>query len=374
MRKTRRRQKAGKTVSIDSLVAGSRKGPLTMAIAAAMLGSGLVACTEQWDVEGVPPVAGDTSPYMQALHAEYITLAKAERAEQDWQDTAHFVAQARRVAGGEDPGPEPLDGRNLPSGGLEELTAARQQLMTYLDAGVRDTMPEAAAGAVGGFDCWMQEQEEGHQPEDIAACRVKFNQAMAVLAQQPIAKKPTRKTLFVLLPDEDGAVGEVLVDQDGKKALLDEAYEAVEAAPDRSGLDNTFIAEDTLVTENFDAAIRAHPLTPREFTVFFDFASSAISSEAGSVLAAISEDLTKRQAAEIIIRGHADRAGSNAFNKQLSATRADTVFAAIKDKITGKDGKVVDVSLEPMGEEAPIVQTADGVPEPQNRRVEVVIR
>ena len=55
-----------------------------------------------------------------------------------------------------------------------DLTAARARLMAALDAGGREVAPEHAAGAQGGFDCWMQEQEEDLQPADIEACKKAF--------------------------------------------------------------------------------------------------------------------------------------------------------------------------------------------------------
>ncbi|MGB0671727.1 MAG: OmpA family protein, partial [Rhodospirillales bacterium] len=57
-----------------------------------------------------------------------------------------------------------------------------KRLVAALVGGGIDKAPKDAAMAQAMFDCWMQEQEENFQPEDIAACRKNFEMAMAALA------------------------------------------------------------------------------------------------------------------------------------------------------------------------------------------------
>src|SRR3546814_7146483 len=59
------------------------------------------------------------------------------------------------------------------------LTSSRERLMAVLAAGAAQSDPTQAAEAQVAFDCWMQEQEENFQPDDIAACRDRFEAAMA---------------------------------------------------------------------------------------------------------------------------------------------------------------------------------------------------
>ena len=54
--------------------------------------------------------------------------------------------------------------------------------------GAGKSKPEQAAKAQAMFDCWLQEQEEGDQPEDIAACRSAFEAAMKGLGGKAAAK------------------------------------------------------------------------------------------------------------------------------------------------------------------------------------------
>ena len=68
-----------------------------------------------------------------------------------------------------------------------------------------------------------------------------------------------------------------------------------------------------------------------------------------------------------MLAGHADKSGSDSYNVGLSQRRADSVRAYL----AGKGIPETAMSTEAFGESRPLVETADGVREPQNRRVEI---
>jgi OmpA-OmpF porin, OOP family len=69
-----------------------------------------------------------------------------------------------------------------------------------------------------------------------------------------------------------------------------------------------------------------------------------------------------------VIAGHADRSGPEAYNQALSERRAQSVAQAL-----GQRGiPTSTMRVQGHGEADPRVRTADGVREPQNRRVEIV--
>src|SRR3546814_13032520 len=70
------------------------------------------------------------------------------------------------------------------------LTSSRERLMAVLAAGAAQSDPTQAAEAQVAFDCWMQEQAENFQPDDIAACRDRFEAAMAGLEREPAPTPP----------------------------------------------------------------------------------------------------------------------------------------------------------------------------------------
>jgi len=68
-----------------------------------------------------------------------------------------------------------------------------------------------------------------------------------------------------------------------------------------------------------------------------------------------------------MIAGHTDRSGSDQYNMGLSQRRADAVRAYLAGHGI-PDGVM---TTQAFGESRPLVETADGVREPQNRRVEI---
>ena len=107
--------------------------------------------------------------------------------------------------------------------------------------------------------------------------------------------------------------------------------------------------------------------SPGPFIVFFEWNKSDITPEAGSIL---DNAVTQYQTcgnAQVMLAGHADKSGSASYNVGLSQRRADSVKAYLTSKAI-PDGVI---STEAFGESRPRVDTADGVREVQNRRVEV---
>ncbi|MBX6747532.1 MAG: OmpA family protein, partial [Acetobacteraceae bacterium] len=72
----------------------------------------------------------------------------------------------------------------------------------------------------------------------------------------------------------------------------------------------------------------------------------------------------------IEVAGHADRSGTPQYNMRLSRRRAETVAAELVRHGISRN----EITIEAFGESRPLVPTADGVREPQNRRVEIVLR
>jgi outer membrane protein OmpA-like peptidoglycan-associated protein len=104
----------------------------------------------------------------------------------------------------------------------------------------------------------------------------------------------------------------------------------------------------------------------RPFLVFFDWDKSVLTADARQVLdQVISRERNSTQAIHLI--GHADKSGPDNYNVRLSQRRADSV----KAYLTGRGIAANRITTEARGERDPLVQTADGVREPQNRRVAI---
>ena len=112
------------------------------------------------------------------------------------------------------------------------------------------------------------------------------------------------------------------------------------------------------------------PAAAPSFMVFFDWDRSDLSPQARQTLQQVASTYRQRGSARVVATGHADRSGPDDYNMALSLRRANTV----KNALVGDGVPATAISVVGKGETQPLVQTADGVREPQNRRVEIVLQ
>jgi outer membrane protein OmpA-like peptidoglycan-associated protein len=105
----------------------------------------------------------------------------------------------------------------------------------------------------------------------------------------------------------------------------------------------------------------------REFMVFFGFNQWSLTAQALATIKEAVGAVHESGSAAIRVIGHADRAGSISYNKALSLRRAKSVKKALIDEGLASDA----ISISGRGESEPLVPTADGVRESQNRRVHI---
>lgn len=103
------------------------------------------------------------------------------------------------------------------------------------------------------------------------------------------------------------------------------------------------------------------------YFVFFGFDSSAIDRDGDAILSQVFEDYRAAGNAPLTLTGHTDRAGASAYNQRLSKRRVE----AVRDRLVALGVSPGHVTIGPDGEGEPLIETADGVREAQNRRVEI---
>ncbi|MCA3406793.1 MAG: OmpA family protein, partial [Roseomonas sp.] len=123
----------------------------------------------------------------------------------------------------------------------------------------------------------------------------------------------------------------------------------------------------------FNAAPTVASVVPvaasRSYVVFFDWGRSDLTDRARQV---IGEAATSRGSSvtRIEVNGFTDRSGPTDYNMQLSIRRANAVAAELVRRGVPRN----EIVTRGFGEEGNLVSTADGVREPQNRRVEIVLK
>ena len=229
----------------------------------------LSACTGH-QLDNARAVTPQGSPFLNALYQGYVDRAGAEWDEGDYKDSDYFAIRALTAASGQMVLPTDMSERNIPEEHVGEMTSARNRLLTALNNGAREKVPELTARAQVCFDCWMQEQEENFQPDDISGCRDDFLDKMAQIED---ALRPP----------------------------------AVEPPP-------------------------PPPPLPGPYTILFDFDSDAITSTAQADIDRIAADFAAHSPGGVNLAGHTDRAGGDDYNIALSQRRADSVEAALVAK------------------------------------------
>jgi OOP family OmpA-OmpF porin len=255
------------------------------------------------------------SEFNSALFEGYLELSETEYREGDYADSDVFAGRAIQAAANASFGPEEVGQRRIPDAKVSELVSARDRLVKALDVGAVREKPRVAARAQVMFDCWMQEQEENSQPNDIEQCRSKFLTALAKIEVKP----------QIVVP----------------------APPPPSPAP---------------------PPLQPVPL-PGPYVVYFDLDKSQLSESSRATLAKVIGDAKSVNGATIVAGGHADRTGSERYNDTLSLRRANAVVSYLLKTANFDLDKVVAVGF---GETKPDVETVDGVAEPRNRRVEIL--
>ena len=108
----------------------------------------------------------------------------------------------------------------------------------------------------------------------------------------------------------------------------------------------------------------------RSYMVFFDFDRSDINQQALSTIKQAAANAQQGGVQRLNVTGHTDRAGAERYNMALSLRRANAVKQVLISEGIAPDQIVV----IGRGESQPLVPTADGVREAQNRRVGIILQ
>ena len=302
--------------------------------------------------------------FAELLFDQYVSLAREEAAEEDWRDVDRYLSRAAALSDGNVVEPEALADRDIREEDLDAVGSARDRLVAALQLGGRIFAPTDAAQAQAAFDCWMQELEEGTQPEDIAVCREQFQEAIVRL------EASLQGDVVAIL--EDGADRPSALEvttTDGSVELTSPGSATLVSATTGALTDPQVLPPD-LTDTLFGDAIDAEPMPPDRFILYFEDGSTDLNEDSRGRLTDLLRAIELRDGARVDVIGHADRVGPEPLNAILSRRRAEVVARLIVDQAA----ETPVMTIGSYGEQDPVVPTADEVAEPQNRRVEVTVR
>jgi OOP family OmpA-OmpF porin len=248
------------------------------------------------------------SDFTKALTKDYFEIARLDYYYSD----DRFAVKGRAADSGINVLPDDPDQQKVPAASIQDLRDSRVRLMAALNGGFRESNPREASRAQTMYDCWLWAvvDAQGRPWNCIDTCRNGFLSAMTAWVP-PTAAAP---------------------------AAAPAVMEQAKPVP---------------------------PAMPRTQVVFFGWNDQDVTAGNQQMLQAVVENARNRGASQIHLTGHADRSGAARYNMRLSLHRAEAVKAALVK--LGVDSQ--NISVVARGESAPVVNTADGVREPRNRRV-----
>lgn len=235
------------------------------AIAAA--GMLLLSGCAAWDIEGTAKMDNKGDAFAKALQQQYLERAKFERHEEDWISVDFFTSRAKMAAEGKAPALQNPSERALETN-AQEIGDGYRRLSSALSQGAAKNAPLACARSQAWFEHWMEQAEEGHQPDDIAWTRAEF-----------------------------------------MKAVPDCKVAAPTPAPTAANVEGD-----------------------RVWRVFFAFDKSNLTNEARSFIDRIAEAYRQQKPSSVTVAGHADTMGPQDYNVRLSDRRANAVAQALSER------------------------------------------
>lgn len=175
---------------------------------------------------------------------------------------------------------------------------------------------------------------------------------------------------IVLVPDPDGHVGRVEVSTPGGKQVLSQAGETTRTRGATAAPTEVSQLTPEQIQRSFGEALAIEPPPPERFTLMFETGSTELSSDSRPHIPAIAAAVARRTAVRVSVSGHTDATGSDQVNDALALDRANAVSTLLQQQ--GVQPELISVSSHGKGN--PAIVTPDGVAEPRNRRVVVIVR
>lgn len=254
----------------------------------------------------------------------------------------------------------------------EELAGVRQAVEQARAAKAEQCAPELMAMAQSRLYWAAHELSEEHEPGSYR------HEVHNLIAQAEDYARQAREmseancreiTTVILMPDEDGSVGAVSVEAGGARQSIRQPFQYTKVSGLSEQPEPVKQMGENQFRSRYADLLGAQPLRPARFTLYFISGTSELTEESKALISKVLEAAKQRQPAEVSVIGHTDATGSQALNMRISAARAK----AVEKLLRSSEAPPKSIYLRFHGENDPLVPTPDNVPEPKNRRVEIMI-
>jgi OOP family OmpA-OmpF porin len=184
------------------------------------------------------------------------------------------------------------------------------------------------------------------------------------------AAPPATGTRVILLPQPDGSSSAVIVTGKAGEQRLSHPYQQATASDREKAPPAVADLDRRQVAAKFKPLFDTAPPRPQRYTLYFQTGSADLVPESQALLSALIDEALKRSGAELVIIGHTDTVGSPELNDTLSLKRAQLVVGMLRNR----GFPPARIEAVGRGERELAVPTRDELPEPRNRRVEVLLR
>ena len=186
--------------------------------------------------------------------------------------------------------------------------------------------------------------------------------ALPLLISQP-------KTTVVLL-DNESTHNAVVVTTNVGNTVVDQPYSYTVLEDPNKNPSAVEKANPDEINKRYAQQLAMLPTKPVSMLFHFEQGTSTLTESSKNQVDELIRIIASREPCAVDIIGHSDRAGDADKNYELALERAHTVEVFLQEHSV----KLERSSVSSYGENDNLIPTDDGISEPQNRRVEVIVR
>lgn len=286
-----------------------------LAVLAAVTLVGACSAPEYWRTD-VDQETGAGTAFEENLRTGYTDSAIRSTGGTNWPHAAAYAKKAAHAKVAYPTWPDHPDQHKLPVETLRPLEHYYNRMERTLHYGADNIAPDAAADMQVAWDCWLRDVVHDRALEPTTRCGANFMNALEVV---------------------EAACNARLEEVCGPPPPM--------RSPEPVALD------------------------AKAFIVYFGFDSSVLGSEALGIIRDAADYASGPGYSRIQLSGHADRSGNVDYNMGLSQRRV----GAVQAELIRLGVSPASIGTDWRGESLNRVDTADGIREGENRRVEILV-